>query len=268
VASCTDPFEFGEGVGQGDTGTAVDAAGNSATASVSDIDVDLTPPSISAVLDVTLSATGWWNIATGAPTVTYSCSDDGSGLASCSDPYLFGEGADQGDTGTATDLAGNSSSASVSNIDVDLSAPMSIDFTGGLVSNGGSYLFGSVPAGPTGCTASDAVSGLASCAVSGYSTLVGPHAITALATDNAGNASSTTMTSTVLPWTLVGFANTSMASFNHAKSGASVNLKFQVFAGSVELTTLDAMGSLHVYGIARRIEQMGETALQINQGTI
>jgi PadR family transcriptional regulator, regulatory protein PadR len=34
------------------------------------------------------------------------------------------------------------------------------------------------------------------------------------------------------------------------------------------LKTLDTMGPLHGYGIARRIEQISEDALQINQGTI
>jgi transcriptional regulator len=34
------------------------------------------------------------------------------------------------------------------------------------------------------------------------------------------------------------------------------------------LKTLDAMGPLHGYGIARRIEQIGEQALQVNQGTV
>jgi transcriptional regulator len=34
------------------------------------------------------------------------------------------------------------------------------------------------------------------------------------------------------------------------------------------LKTLDAMGSMHGYGIARRIEQLSEDALQVNQGTI
>lgn len=34
------------------------------------------------------------------------------------------------------------------------------------------------------------------------------------------------------------------------------------------LKTLQAMGPLHGYGIARRIEQISEDALQINQGTI
>jgi transcriptional regulator len=34
------------------------------------------------------------------------------------------------------------------------------------------------------------------------------------------------------------------------------------------LKTLDAMGPLHGYGIARRIEQISEEVLRINQGTI
>ena len=34
------------------------------------------------------------------------------------------------------------------------------------------------------------------------------------------------------------------------------------------LKSLDTMGPLHGYGIARRIEQISEEALQINQGTI
>lgn len=34
------------------------------------------------------------------------------------------------------------------------------------------------------------------------------------------------------------------------------------------LKTLDAMGPMHGYGIARRLEQMSDDALQVNQGTI
>ncbi|MDE3137809.1 MAG: PadR family transcriptional regulator [Acidobacteriota bacterium] len=34
------------------------------------------------------------------------------------------------------------------------------------------------------------------------------------------------------------------------------------------LKTLEAMGPLHGYGIARRIEQVSENLLQLNQGTI
>ena len=34
------------------------------------------------------------------------------------------------------------------------------------------------------------------------------------------------------------------------------------------LKTLEAMGPLHGYGIARRIEQISEDMLQVNQGTV
>jgi transcriptional regulator len=45
----------------------------------------------------------------------------------------------------------------------------------------------------------------------------------------------------------------------------------EILQGTLDLMvlkTLDTMGSLHGYGIARRIEQISEEALQINQGTI
>ena len=47
--------------------------------------------------------------------------------------------------------------------------------------------------------------------------------------------------------------------------------KSDILQGTLDLMvlkTLDAMGPLHGYGIARRIEQISEEILQINQGTI
>jgi transcriptional regulator len=47
--------------------------------------------------------------------------------------------------------------------------------------------------------------------------------------------------------------------------------KSEILRGTLDLMvlkTLDVMGPLHGYGIARRIEQISEDALQINQGTI
>ncbi len=47
--------------------------------------------------------------------------------------------------------------------------------------------------------------------------------------------------------------------------------KSEILQGTLDLMvlkTLDAMGPLHGYGIARRIEQISDDALQINQGTI
>jgi hypothetical protein len=47
--------------------------------------------------------------------------------------------------------------------------------------------------------------------------------------------------------------------------------KSDVLQGTLDLmvlTTLEAMGEMHGYGIARRIEQVSEDVLQANQGNI
>jgi PadR family transcriptional regulator PadR len=47
--------------------------------------------------------------------------------------------------------------------------------------------------------------------------------------------------------------------------------KSDILQGTLDLMvlkTLDAMGPLHGFGIARRIEQISEDALSVNQGTI
>src|ERR1051325_8508620 len=47
--------------------------------------------------------------------------------------------------------------------------------------------------------------------------------------------------------------------------------KSEILQGTLDLMvlkTLDSMGQMHGYGIARRIEQLSEEALQVNQGTI
>src|SRR5260221_9181942 len=55
-------------------------------------------------------------------------------------------------------------------------------------------------------------------------------------------------------------------------TGASMaNGKPEILQGTLDLMvlkTLESMGPLHGYGIARRIEQISEDMLQLNQGTI
>ena len=48
-------------------------------------------------------------------------------------------------------------------------------------------------------------------------------------------------------------------------------VKSEVLQGTLDLMvlqTLDAMGSQHGYGIARRIEQLSEDVLKLNEGTV
>lgn len=236
LAAGGDAFVLGDG-SHAVSCTATDAAGNSASAGAS-FDVDQTAPSIGAGLSPSPAGTGWWNASTGAPTVTWTCGDATSGLLSCSPPSTFGEGTNLGATGTATDVAGNIGSAAVSGVNVDLTAPSAITLTGTTLVDGGAYDFGSVPSAPTGCTATEAGSGLASCVVgSGYGSAVGSWTVTATAVDNAGNSSSATFSYSVAPWTLTGFDKPiDMAATNDLKAGNAVNLKFSVDGGATDLS--------------------------------
>jgi PadR family transcriptional regulator, regulatory protein PadR len=53
--------------------------------------------------------------------------------------------------------------------------------------------------------------------------------------------------------------------------GIMLEAKSEILQGTLDLMvlkTLDAMGPMHGYGIARRIEQLSDEALRVNQGTI
>ena len=143
---------------------------------------------------------------------------------------------------SATSAGGSSGPVSVS-IKRDATPP-TVALVGG-PANGASYYFGSVPAAPT-CTASDALSDLAApCSVSGYSSAVGPHTVTASATDNAGNSATASSSYTVLAWTLSGFSSPVDMNgvWNTVKGGSTVPLKFEVFAGATELTATSVVKS-------------------------
>jgi hypothetical protein len=119
VASCSGPVTVGEGANQTVTGTAVDAAGNTSTVSVT-LNVDSTLPTINYALSHQPSLFGWDNTDV---TVTFTCSDALSGIASCPDPITIGEGANQNVTGTAVDAAGNTAATSIT-LNVDKTGPM------------------------------------------------------------------------------------------------------------------------------------------------
>jgi hypothetical protein len=245
LASCPSEYLFGEGADQYRNGIAYDNAGNSASDGVSNVDVDTVAPSIVASLSpASPAASGWYNELTGAPTVSFACSDATSGLAGiCPANYTFPEGLNQAHSQSISDNAGNSASDAVSNIYVDLTDP-SLTWNGG-PANGASYYFGSVPAAAT-CTAADALSGANGCAVTGHSTTVGSHTMTAAAQDVAGNQYSEQRTYTVLAWTLTGFYQPVDMNnvFNTVRNGSTVPLKFELFAGATELTDVAAIDTL------------------------
>ena len=110
----------------------------------------------------------------------------------------------------------------------------------GDITNGAGYYFGFVPSEPV-CTAFDNLSGVdGPCVVSGYDTSRGTHTLTAMARDKAGNLTEEERTYTVLGWTLKGFYQPVDMNgvYNIVKNGSTVPFKFEIFAGSTELTNI------------------------------
>ncbi len=232
------------------------SAGGSASGTPVTIKRDGTAPTISGAATTSANANGWYNSNV---TVKFTCADatPGSGVATCEpDVTLASDGANQKAEGNASDKAGNAATpATVSGINIDKTKP-TVSFAGGPAA-GTSHVFGSVPAAPS-CSASDALSGLdGSCAISGYSTLVGTHTVTARATDKAGNTETATLTYTVLPWTLKGFyapVNMKDANgneiINTIRAGQAVALKFNAYAGTTEKTETAAVQKFSATQIA------------------
>jgi len=165
------------------TATATDVAGNTNTAIVHlDLITDATGPSISSTPSVPANGAGWWNSPV---TYAFSCTDAESSVAACPSPVVFSNSAaDQSATVSATDQHGNTSSLTVSGINVDTQPPsVSVNPAPG-------------QSPPVACTASDAVSGLAGPCQLSAPVQLSPSTfqITATAVDVAGNIKQVTTT--------------------------------------------------------------------------
>jgi RHS repeat-associated protein len=192
IASCPLPVVVSaDGANQVVTGTAVDVAGNTAVA-MATINLDKTPPTITATITPAPNASGWNNSNV---TVTFTCTDALSGVAMCPAPVqVTTEGARQVVSGTAVDKAGNTATASATvNLDktpptVSITSPVS----GAVVPLPSVTVTGNV---------SDLLSGVASVTCQGSAATIsgssftcvvpvvaGPNTITVQATDAAGNS--------------------------------------------------------------------------------
>ncbi len=176
-----------EGAGQDVAGTALDNAGNSATAHAS-VSLDKSPPTIAAAADRSANGNGWYDDDV---VVSFTCGDSLSGIDTCPDTKTLGEGANQSANGTAHDNAGNSASAGVSGISVDKTDP---NLSGAATTspNGNGWYKGDVT---IHWTASDALSGLDGAAPAD-STVTGEGnnlSASAAVSDKAGNSTDTTV---------------------------------------------------------------------------
>ena len=224
--------------------SATDSGNLSASGSFNVTVQDKTGPVLKLPADITEEATG-----PNGNAVTYSASAsdlvDGSMSVSCTpnSGSMFAI-----DTTTvnceATDAAGNKATSSFKVTVKDTTAPTNIQFVGN-ISDNDPFFFGDVPAAPT-CTADDSGSGIQGCVVTGYSTAVGTHTLTATATDKAGNKSTETLSYTVKPYSFNGFYQPVDMNgvYNTVKGGSTVPLKFELFKGATELTDTTAIKSL------------------------
>ncbi|MDH3976544.1 MAG: hypothetical protein OEV42_19950, partial [Deltaproteobacteria bacterium] len=192
IQSCPDPVTVTlEAAAQVISGTAIDYAGNSATASV-EVSLDKTLPLLEGSISPLPNSNGWNNTDV---TINFACSDLLSGIAFCSPPIpVAAEGGGQLFEGEATDVAGNNIKTTVLvNLDkslpsLEILSPLEGAFTNSLtidVSGTASDLYSQVE----WLTVNGAAIPLSA---DSYSTSValneeGTNVITAIATDRAGN---------------------------------------------------------------------------------
>lgn len=110
-----------EGKDQSVTGTCRDKAGNTASLTASNINVDLTPPTITASRNPGPDIFGG---TFGPVTVTFICTDPLSGVANVTGPVTLDNGDGQSVTGTCTDGAGNQAFTVMSGINVGVNTSL------------------------------------------------------------------------------------------------------------------------------------------------
>jgi hypothetical protein len=167
-----------------------------------------------------------------------TASDGGSGLANPADASFnlstnvpAGTETDNASTGSRSvpDYVGNSTTAGpVSGWKIDKKGPTNITFSGIAAQQ---YVIGSVPAASgISCDATDGGSGLAGCQVTGgYGTSIGSHTLTATATDNVGNESTSQLTySVVYAWNGFFRPVDNLPMLNTVKAGSAVPVKFSL----------------------------------------
>ena len=188
IADCPPPVVVSAEGADLVTGTVRDLAGNSASTSTT-VSVDTIAPTITATPDRPPDGGG---VYTAPVTVTFTCTDSGSGIAECPAPVVVAtEGADQLVTGTAVDVAGNSASASVTvSVSFGSTEPLTITATASPAPNAAGWNNTAVTVTFT-CTGSR----LAVCpAPVVVSTDGAGQQVTGTATDTAGNTATATVT--------------------------------------------------------------------------
>jgi hypothetical protein len=165
----------------------VDEAGNAEAAKTVQVKIDKTPPAINHSQSPAANANGWNNSNV---TVTFTCSDGQSGVASCTGPQILTtEGKDQPVTGTAEDNAGNTATDPAT-VSIDKTDP-TIKAAPDRAANPNGWYADDVT---VGFQCSDALSGIDMCPASKTLGEGADQNVSGAATDAAGNGASDGLT--------------------------------------------------------------------------
>ena len=220
---------------------------------------DSSPPVISPTITPATpdGPNGWYRDPV---QVTWNVTDAGSSI---SDPVGCGT-LNPGDTATTfmctASSAGGSTSSSVE-IRRDSTPPTPPAIAG--LTGGAVYAASALPVvSAIGCTASDPISGLAGCTVSGYSVAPGTHVLTAAAINGAGLTSTSTLSYTVSPPVLP-------AAISRLTSASGLTLKRLVKSGmTLTVGVAAAATRLQVSLVAKVPKAKGRKAQTIALATL
>ncbi len=205
-----------------------DQAGNVEQHHTLGASIDGTPPIISISQAPAPNANGWNNTNV---TVSFACSDAGSGIASCPSPVtVTSEGANQPVSGTAFDNAGNSATAGTT-VSIDKTQP-TLTAQRSPVANGNGWNNSDVVV-TFACT--DALSGVSTCPAAQTVAQQGAgQSVTGTASDKAGNGRSLT----------VGSINVDKTAPQVAVSGVTAGGTYTQGAYSAACSSTDALSGI------------------------
>ena len=196
IATCpADRVITTDGANQTVSGTATDLAGKTASVTSVPFSIDSSNPAVTMTLSPAPNEDGWNN---GPVSAHFTCTDTGSGIASCpSDQLWTSEGASQQIAGTTTDRAGNTAVA-LATASVDTTPPVLT------ITSPANDAVVSTPTLTITGTLSDALSGVAGVTLAGQAITIQPdntfshgplplvegvNTFTLVCTDKAGNTS-------------------------------------------------------------------------------
>ena len=218
---------------------------------------DATAPTIAGTLSPATpdGQNGWY---TSRPTASWTCGDATSGVRACSSPTTASEGT-AALTGTAVDQAGNSATANVGPVSVDLTNPR-VDCTAGRT-----FVLGE-PGAVVSATVTDGGSGPVQGTVTApaRTDAVGTHTATVTGTDRAGRTTTASCSYTVGYGFLGFFQPVDNTAVNVARAGQAIPLKWRVVdhagAGVTTLTDVSVTVAARTCDVGSTPDELEEYA--------